>query len=198
MTHAPFLKQNNGVALIEFAIALPFLLLMLIGMLETANYTLQNQKLDKVANSMADFATQGNTISNADMNTFGLAVPQIMRPYNFDGTVIFTAVSRSIDNKVAGRCNTTTPCINWQYRILGTDISRIGSSGSTAILPNNYTIPDGQNILVAEAFLHYQPILAVSANILPIFKPETLYKAAVFKPRQGTLRKLGSVSIADF
>lgn len=182
-----FIKRNDGVALIEFSIVLPFLLILFLGMIELSNYTLQNQKLDKVASSMADFVTQSQTISTSDLQAFGLAVPQIMKPYNFKGTVIFTSASNSPE--AAGSCKERT-CINWQYRILGNDASRLGNAISNIALPGNYTILPNQNIIIAEAFLHYEPILAISSNFIRAFKAQTLYKVAIFKPRQGSLTTL--------
>ena len=190
MKKASFIARNDGVALVEFAVVLPFLLILFIGMLELANYTLQHQKIDKVANSMADFTSQSSTISTSDLDTFGLAVPQIMRPLSFNGTVIFTSISRnSTNSSINAACTASVACINWQYRILGTDTTHLGTSG-VPTLPNNYTVISGQNIIVAEAFLHYSPLLSMSGNIIPAFSPETIYKVAVFKPRQGSLLTL--------
>ena len=189
MKKTSFLHKNNGVALIEFAVVLPFLLTMLLGMIELANYTLYQQKIDKVASSMADFVSQGNTVTTTDLNGFGLAIPYIMKPFNFDGTVIFSSASSTV--KKDGRCRSRVACVNWQYKILGSDASRIGSTGSIPKLPGSYTIPSNQNIIIAEAFLHYRPILSTSSNFIAAFKPQTLYKVAITKPRQGTLTTLG-------
>ncbi len=186
------LKSNtSGVALIEFAIVLPLLLIMLTGLIEITYYILVNQKLDKVANSMADFATQGNTIGVTDLNNFAVAVPKIMQPYNFTGTVVFTSVANYASSPVAPCSATNTPCITWQHKVLGTDNSLIGSPGGQPTLPANYPVIAGQNIIVAEAYQHYQPLLASSVNILPAFTPQTLYKIAILKPRQGMLTTLG-------
>ncbi len=183
-----FIRNNSGVAMIEFAVALPFLLILFLGMLELANYTIQHQKIDKVANAMADFLSQGSTVTTTDLDDFGQAVPQIMRPYNFNGTVIFSSAANSV--VAVAPCPANNPCINWQYRILGTDASHIGSTGTIPVMPNNYPIISNQNVVIAEAFLHYSPILSISSNFVPAFTPQTIYKVAVFKPRQGSLTTL--------
>lgn len=186
-----FLRRNEGVALVEFAVALPFLLILFLGMLELANYTLQHQKIDKVASSMADFVTQGTSVSQSDLRNFGIAVPQIMRPFSFDGTVVFSSVANNSRNPTpTNNCRRNTTCINWQYRILGSDASQIGAPGNTPALPGNYTVPKDQNIIIAEAFLHYKPLLSISSNVVPAFTAQTIYKIAIFKPRQGTLTVL--------
>ncbi len=184
---------NAGVAMIEFAIILPLLLIMLVGLVELTNFILLNQKLDKLASSMADFTTQGTTVSPATLNGFGLAVPQIMKPYTFNGTVIFSSVASvtvlTLPIPVCPVIN--VPCISWQYKILGSDASHIGIAHGPATLPSNYPVQPNQNVIVAEAFLQYSPILSSSGNFLPFFKPQTLYKISVFKPRQGLLTVLG-------
>ena len=189
MKKTSFIKNNNGVALIEFSVVLPFLLIMFLGMIELGNYTLYQQKLDKIASSMADFVTQGNTITTTNLNDFGLAVPHIMKPFAFDGTVIFSSASRASTQTV--NCRANQACINWQHKILGSDNSKIGTIGSTPALPGGYTIPADQNIIVAEAYIHYKPILATSSNFIAAFEPQTLYKIAITKPRQGSLTTLG-------
>lgn len=185
-----FIKNNEGVALIEFAIALPMLLILFIGMVELGNFIIQHQKVDKVASSMADFVAQGSTVSITNLNDFGLAVPQIMRPFGFTGTVIFSSASRRPSNSGVPGCNISAPCIDWQHRILGSDTSNIGSTGTIPILPGNYPVINNQNIIIAEVFLHYTPILSVSSNIIPAFTATTIYKSAIYKPRQGTLTTL--------
>ncbi|NBO18659.1 MAG: pilus assembly protein [Proteobacteria bacterium] len=177
-------SNQEGVALIEFAIALPVLVILLIGMAETAYYTLHQQKLDKLASAMADFVTQGKTVSVGDLNAFGLTVPQIMRPFNFSGTVIFSSASRINRTTGPAACRNRNPCIDWQYRILGSDSSRIGAPGTAPVLPGGYTLQSNQGVIVAEIFLRYTPLLAISSNFVPTYTAQTMYKAAVYKPRQ--------------
>lgn len=181
---------NSGVALIEFAFALPLLLIMLIGMMELSYYALVIQKLDKVANSMADFVTQGSTVGITDLNTFGQAVPQIMQPFAFNGTVIFSNVS-NFSVPTAPCLTTGVSCVKWQYKVLGTDASQVGSVGGLATLPSGYTVLSNQSVIMAEAYLNYSPLLSTSGNFIPAFTAQKLYKVALYKPRQGTLTVLG-------
>jgi Flp pilus assembly protein TadG len=185
-----FLKScNTGVALIEFAIALPVLLIMLVGMSELAYFTLVNQKLDKLASAMADFATQGTTISVGNINSFGQAVPHIMRPYTFSGTVVFSSVA-NFASPTPPCATANVSCITWQRAILGTSTSRIGTTPGQATLPGGYTVISGQNIIVSEVFYDYTPLLSTSSNFISAFTAQTLYKLAISKPRQGSLTTL--------
>jgi hypothetical protein len=38
--------------------------------------------------------------------------------------------------------------------------------------------------------LNYRPLVTATSNFIPAFRPQTLYKASVTKPRQGTLTTL--------
>lgn len=185
-------NDHTGVALIEFALTFPLLLLLLLGISELANYTLHHQKLDKLSSAMADFVAQGSSVSTSDLSSFAVAVPQIMRPYSFDGTVIFTSASRirRTGGGVPAQCRNRRPCVDWQYRILGTDSSQIGAPNTTPSFPGGYTLQTNQNVIVAEAYLNYRPLLSISANFVPAFTPQKLYKVTLTKPRQGTLTTL--------
>ena len=185
-----FLRASDtGVALIEFAVTLPVLMIMLVGMIELTYYTLVNQKLDKVASSMSDFATQGTSISVGNLNTFALAVPQIMRPFNFNGSVVFSSVA-NFRNPSPPCLTINVSCISWQRSVISSGTSRIGNVGGVATLPGNYTILSGQNIIVAEVFYNYTPLLSTSSNFIAAFSNQQIYKISFHKARQGTLTTL--------
>ena len=188
-TMKTFLSNRSGVALIEFAIVLPVLLLMLVGMVEATRFAIINQKLDKVANSMSDFVTQGYTIGTSNLNSFAQAVTPIMSPFSFTGTVIFSSV---VNYSIATPpCAANIPCISWQYKVLGGDASRLGNVGSAAATIGGYNVISGQNIIVTEVFMQYTPLLSATSNLMKAFNAQTLYKVAVYKPRQGTMTTLG-------
>lgn len=176
-------------ALIEFALVLPLLLAFLLGMIEMGRYTIIQQKLDKVTFAMADFVTQSTTVRESDLNGFVLAVPEIMKPFNFSGSVIFSSVTVP-SAAIAGCPVINITCIAWQRRPLGGDTSRIGAQGGGATLPGGYAIIAGQDVIVAEVFYDYTPLIVSAGNFIPAFGPHQLYKAAVYKPRQGMLTQI--------
>jgi len=187
-----FLKTcNSGVALLEFAIALPIMLTMLIGMIEATRFTIINQKLDKVANAMADFVTQSITIGVGNLDAFAQAVAPIMQPFAFSGTIVFTSVA-SFAGPTPPCAVANTPCITWQHKELGNSASQVGTNvGGSAVIPNGYTMSAGGNIIIAEAFMTYTPLLNATSTLISAFNAQTLYKVAVYKPRQGSLTTLG-------
>jgi hypothetical protein len=149
---------------------------------------------------MADFVARGIYVGTSNLNNFVQAAPEIMQPYGFAGTIIFTSVGNftAPTGACAGTPTTPPPCISWQWSWKSSgsysDSSYIGSAGGSPALPGGYTfntaIP-GQNLIIAEAFYHYTPLLGTT-NILPVFTAQTLYKVALYKPRQGTLTTLGN------
>lgn len=181
---ACFMANRHGVALVEFALVLPVLLLLLFASIEMARYAIFHLKLDKAVNAMSDFATQQESLRRADLNSFAQAIDEIMMPYSVQGTVIFTSIS-----------STPPPfsdtIVNWQYKQLGNDASRIAPNSEIINLPGGYEIPGGQGIVAAELFLRFAPMIAITGNFIPALAPHTVYKAAIFKPRSGTLTELG-------
>jgi hypothetical protein len=184
------LKQcNSGVSLIEFAIVLPVLLVMLLGMIEAARFNVFQQKLDKVANSMSDFVSRSATIKISDMEAFTQALDPIMTPYRFSGTVIFSSVAKNYDENGPCASKIKGSCVVWQYRPIGNDNSQVGDVGRPANIPK-YEVLAGQNIITTEVTYQYAPLTTVSGEILFAFKAQRIYKLSIYKPRQGDLTTL--------
>ena len=180
-----FRKAQEGLAYLEFAIALPFLLLMLMGAIEITRYILITQKVEKVAVTIADLVSQGSTISNSDLNNIIVAAQQVMLPYTFDSNayVIITSVKQTGAYTVSN-----PPRVSWQYKGGGTwtQNSQIGSPGTSASLPNSMTLFDKDNIIITEVFYNFQPLLVTNG----VIGTTSLYKVGVFKPRLGDLSTL--------
>lgn len=77
-----FLGDKHGVAAVEFAMLVPFLLLLFIGVTEATIALNNNQKVSQVASSVADLVAQAETISNADVTDIMRAAREIMAPYD--------------------------------------------------------------------------------------------------------------------
>ncbi len=88
------LKKEHGVAAIEFALVLPLLLLMFVGMIELTRYVLVHQKVDKAAAQLADFialSPQPETQTAAGLqNSF----EALMSPFGTDDSGFVLSVIR--------------------------------------------------------------------------------------------------------
>lgn len=183
-----FAKSEEGVAYLEFAITIPFLIALLMGAIEITRYILITQKVEKVAVTIADVVSQGSTVSNADLNNIITASQQVMLPYTFgsNGYVIITSVKQTGAYTVSN-----PPRVNWQYTGGGTwtQTSQVGSPGTAATLPNSMTLFDKDNVIVTEVYYNFQPILSTNG----VIGTTPLYKVGVFKPRLGDLSTLSAL-----
>jgi Flp pilus assembly protein TadG len=174
------LRDRRGMALTELAAAAPVLMLLVLAGTEIARYSLLNQKLDRVASSMGDLVAQADTLTAAQLDQLFAASTPVAWPFDFpvSGRVIVSAV---VDNG-------GTPRVNWQRGGGGAfaAASRVGTAGRTATLPAGMTVRAGDTLIVAEVFFGFSPVL------YPAVAPAaTLYHAAFFRPRLGSLAQLG-------
>lgn len=169
---------ERGVAATEFAIALPFLLVLMLGGIEISRYVIIHQKLEKVAYTVADVVSQSDRITNAQLLQAVTAAATIMEPYDFspNGVVYISSVYKS------GNSN---PTVRWQYHGGGvlTGASRVGLPNAQATLPNGLTLNASDNVIISEVIYRYEPFLHGG-----IFADnEEIYKVTIFKPRLGAL-----------
>ncbi len=171
------IRNRSGVAAIEFAMALPVLLLLFLGGFEVSHLLLLHQKSDRIAYTVADVVTQSTTVTNAQLNQILNASAQIMQPFTFgaNGVVIITSVYQS---------STNPPTVRWRYTGGGTlpRTSQIGSVNGTATLPSGLTLNDRDNIIISEVYYRYTPLFPGI-----IFDARDIYKTVIFKPRLGAL-----------
>jgi Flp pilus assembly protein TadG len=174
--------NKDGVAYVEFALSLPFLLVLFIGSVEVTRFIIVSQKVEKSAVTISDVVSQAENITTTQLNQLITAVEQVMQPYSFDsnGFVVISSVSKT---------GTNAPRINWQYTGGGTwtQPSQIGTTGLTATLPNGLTLNDRDTVIIAEVYYNYTTLIPSE-----LISNRQLYRVAVFKPRLGNLQALGS------
>lgn len=189
---AHFLKRSQeGVACVEFALCIPFLLALLMGSIEVGRYMLIAQKVEKTAVTIADVVAQASTATSSQLNNIIFASSQVMTPYSMgaDGYVIITSVKQTGTYSAAN-----PPRVNWQYTSSGANgswshPSQIGTPGNAAALPNAMVLFDKDNVIIAEVFYNYQPIIATN----DVITGTTVYKVGLYKPRLGDLSVLGAL-----
>lgn len=143
-----FTRHNQGTALVEFAVALPVLLIFLIGLIETTRYILFREKLESAAVQMIDIVNQGTNTDRNSLNTIYSTADTFLTPFS-DASPQVT-ISMVEHPLASGRS-----CVGWQY---GTAPSRIGNKGSTANLPG-FDLPENDQVMVIEMLARYVPIL---------------------------------------
>jgi TadE-like protein len=172
-----FSRCTRGVAAVEFALLLPLLMTMLLGSFEIMRYIIASQKLDHIAFTSADVVAQETSITNAQINDIMSAAVEIMEPFPF-GDVGVVIVSSVQDDPVRG------PVVRWQITGGGTLVrdSEIGETGDDATLPRDLILNDGDNVIIAEVFYMYTPVITED-----YFGTRENYKYAIYKPRYGAL-----------
>lgn len=168
--------NENGMAVVEFALLVPFLS---VGILMTADATLlmmATQKVARTAATMADLTAQSEAgTSEAQMSDALEAAKILMQPGDLseDGRVYVTAVQ--------GGANGIGNYILWQRCTGGLTTERSELSNSTnrnVELPGGILLDQNQLVIVAEAYLDYTPIFPNA-----VFQRQTIRQVSVARPR---------------
>lgn len=162
---------------VEFALALPVLLLMLLASAELGRFVLLHQKVDRVAVTISDLVARAETISESELDDIFNAATQVAEPFDLSsrGRVVVSSVINA-DGEGA--------TIAWQRGGGGsfTASSEIGSEGGTASLPADFDIREGETAIISEVFFDFEPFLSSL-----IVASQVLYRRAHHRPRLGTL-----------
>src|SRR3977135_4400707 len=91
-----FGRAQNGMAAVEFAIILPFMLAMYLGGVEIGDGVAIDRKVAITTRAVADLASRYTTIKNADMTNILGATSAIVAPYA-PGPLAVTVSQVSVD-----------------------------------------------------------------------------------------------------
>ena len=182
-----FRKDKSGLAMLEFALLLPMLLVLTLGSFEVGRYALLTQKIDRISATIADLVARAEALSATEVDNLLDATDYLAQPFEFStsGMVIVSSI--------VGRDGQEPIIIGQRSRgtITGQS-SKIGSDGGEATLPAAFTDADGQTleegegVIVTEVFYNYVPYFAgaggdfVSASFLGA---SIMYRQAFFRPR---------------
>ena len=163
----------------EFALIVPVLFVLAVGVIEAGRLILLTQKLQSGSFILADLAARDKTLSEEQLDNIFLALNNIIEPFEFDDAG--TAFVTSIAGQAGG-----DPIIRWQRQGAGllAETSRVGVDGGAAALPDELTLTDDETLIVAEVFFEYEPFIRIATT------GQVLRRVAYFKPRLGTLTTL--------
>lgn len=168
-------KDSKGVALIEFAFALPIVLALVFGGLETANYALAHLRVSQIAMTVADNAGRvDTTIDEANIYEVFAGADLVGQSLDFDqnGRIVLSSLQ---PNNQSG--SDEGQMINWQ-RCSGQltsiapaygleDKGRNDNSLANGMGPagNQIEAADGTAVMFVEVTYDYQPVIP-NMNIL--------------------------------
>ncbi len=84
LTARRFARNTRGVAAIEMAFIFPFMVLLLIGLVDVTNLISANRRVTLAASTIGDLVTQvsSGTVTAANIDGFFNAVQPIIEPFN--------------------------------------------------------------------------------------------------------------------
>lgn len=171
-----FRRAREGTIPVEMALCAPVLIVMLLGIVDIGWFAVSRHKVARVAATLADLTSRGETVNEAQIADIFAASGSVASPFDFrdEGRAILSSIVRP-----AG-----TTFIAWQRESpTGIDVdSEVGTTGGTPNLPDGFVVRDGENLIVAEAFFRFQPLIG-----LVVRGEQRIYVQAFQRPRLGTL-----------
>ncbi len=176
------IRSDRANVAVEFALALPVLLAMLLASAELGRFVLLNQKIDRVATTMSDLVARVETISEDDLDDIFLAASHVAAPFDLTdrGRVVISSVTNPDGDGAT---------IAWQRAGGGSFLtsSDIGLEGELAELADEFNVREGETVIVSEVFFDFEPFLSET-----IVSPRVVYRRAHHRPRLGTLDTISS------
>lgn len=139
-----FLRANGGIAAVEFALVLPLMLLMYIGIIDLTRDVIASRKLDILSRTLSDLVSQqtSGSITNTQLATIFSASTTLMQPYTLAGLTM-TLSEVIIQAKSNGTC--CDALVKWSYTQNGT----LRACGAPLTQVPNGTLPSPTNIPAA-------------------------------------------------
>jgi Flp pilus assembly protein TadG len=159
-----FSTDADAVAAVEFAIVVPFMLVLFVGGVELADGMAINVKVSATAHSITDMVTQNTSLSTAQMQNILIGATTIIAPYRTNNSQLLVTVSE-ISSDTNGNL-----ALQWSQSYNGTTFGPGRSSISGLTVPTslngtagNANNPNNQNdqvsFIVGEVSYAYTPNL---------------------------------------
>ena len=160
--------SRSGVALVEFAIAMPVLFTMYLGAFVLSDQIACSRKVTITARTVADLTSRYASITPTGLQTVMAASGQVMNPYTNGGTTRVTELLVT---------SPTTATVVWSQSLTGTTMSQGLLIGSVVTLPASMAAT-GTYLILGEVTYTYQPVVGLGANTAM-----TLYDRSFMSPR---------------
>lgn len=184
-------REERGLALLEFALTLPFLLGLTLGALEMSNYIIASNTAQRLATASADMLSQTgvNNISTSESQIYDMfyALDVAAKPLDMRnrGRVILTVIKgvAQADGTVRNEFADANYGQQFDGGYIGASIL-LGCHSSVTLPVYTRTLPANEIMVHAQVSYQYQPLLG-SANALSYFSvPAVITRTAVFKMRK--------------
>ncbi|ODT67259.1 MAG: hypothetical protein ABS75_24155 [Pelagibacterium sp. SCN 63-23] len=171
-----FARAQRGVAVVEFALVVPIMLVVYVGSFEASTLISVDRKVQSVAGAIGDLVARADkTMTTTQMQDYFRAASGIMTPYSSDPVLqVVTAISVN---------NSGEATVVWsrQYNNGTYSATTPHVTGSAFPLPAEMiAISKGQMVIAAEASYAYTPLYGIVFN-----QPINLYRSSFYMPRFG-------------
>jgi Flp pilus assembly protein TadG len=141
---ASFARDRRGISAVEFAMLLPLMVTMYLGVVEVSKGVAIDRKVTLTTRTMADLASRVTSINNADMSSLLNASAAVIAPYQPAPLKIVLSAVTIDANSVAK--------IAWSDTLNG----NARSVGSTVTLPSVLVVPN-TTLIWSEVSYLYNP-----------------------------------------
>lgn len=141
-----FCRDREGVALVEFAMTLPVMLVAYIGMVEVVQLVMINRKVTQLTSALSDLTARVQTVSTTDIDNIFNAAQTILMPYdNSKASMVIASVV--IDSAGVAR-------VCWSNQRNGTAPAR----GATVTVPDSVRVAN-TSVIMARSSYRYTPAI---------------------------------------
>lgn len=166
-----FKASESGIAAVEFALIVPIMLMLYIGMAEGSTLIAMDRKVQTVSGAVGDLVARSNgTISASTLDNYVKIAGGIMTPYPSDDLVqVITQVH------VDGTGNAT---VDWSRRYVGEAAQSSGAhvKGAAFPLPKEVVaIAKGEYVIVTESGVAYTPLYGLVFDTAVDLKRENFF-----------------------
>ena len=143
------LKDDRGVAAVEFAILLPIMILMNLALVEVTEGVRLDRKVNQLARTLADLTSQEKSVTGVNLSNYKDISKAVLAPYN-------PAIVKVRITSIIVRPNLTN-CVNWSWA------SGMTAHPADAAAPNfpatlyDASAPSWQSVIMAEVQYLYAP-----------------------------------------
>lgn len=205
-----FARDTRAVGAVEFAISLPFVVFLMVGGYETANYVRASLRVETAANAIAEMLSQAKADPNAQASGDGLVTQSQL--HFFRNSMIYTLPDAQTEATQTGQdwtqlaavsywsvkfkpnaanCGANcvyTPVVVWSYNHGPACDAQIQSVADDATVTPT-TLPQSVygpgSLMVVQVTYKYYPTFGAN-----IFGPSTITRTALMAPRNVPLVEL--------
>lgn len=187
------LRCEQGVALIEFAFAMPVLVFLTFAAIEVSNYIYANQKVQNAAYNLLNLVDLQYNLTDGQLDRIAQIVPGVVEPLPLlEGQYLVYVTSLQKDPGLPAY-------IRWQHVHGPTDIgaSRFDFDDAATSTDNlvqaeavkGYDFVDGDQLIAVEVYMYYAPLLK-SDIVGGLFdkRGDYMYFFATARPRKGAFQ----------